>query len=64
MQRSTLKKYLTAKRLELYEKVDELKTQMLSSSFTERDTINLEVSMAQLDIIKDIYEICENRKRF
>lgn len=64
MQRSTLKKYLTAKRLELYEKVDELKTQMLSSRFTERDTINLEISMAQLDIIKDIYEICENRKRF
>lgn len=64
MQRSTLKKYLTAKRLELYEKVDELKTQMLSSRFNERDAINLEVSMAQLDIIKDIYEICDTRKRF
>lgn len=64
MQRSTLKKYLTAKRLELYEKVDELKTQMLSSRFNERVAINLEVSMAQLDIIKDIYEICDTRKRF
>lgn len=64
MQRSTLKKYLTAKRLELYEKVDELKTQMLNSRFNERAAINLEVSMAQLDIIKDIYEICDTRKRF
>lgn len=64
MQRSTLKKYLTAKRLELYEKVDELKTQMLNSRFNERVAINLEVSMAQLDIIKDIYEICDTRKRF
>lgn len=64
MQKSTLRKYLLDKRIELYETVDELKDKMLGNNFTERDTINLEVAEAQLNIIKDIITICNNRNKY
>lgn len=64
MQKSTLRKYLLDKRIELYETVDELKDKMLGNNFTERDTINLEVAEAQLNIIRDIITICTNRNKY
>lgn len=64
MQKSTLRKYLLNKRIELYETVDDLKDKMLGNSFTERDTINLEVAEAQLNIIKDVITICNNRNKY
>lgn len=64
MQKYTLRKYLLDKRIELYETVDELKDKKLGDSFTERDTINLEVAEAQLNIIKDIITICNNRNKY
>lgn len=64
MQKSTLRKYLLDKRIELYEEVDELKDKMLGNNFTERDTINLEVAEAQLNVIKDVITICANRNKF
>lgn len=64
MQKSTLRKYLLDKRIELYETVDELKDKMLGNNFSERDTINLEVAEAQLNIIKDIITICNNRNKY
>ena len=64
MQKSTLRKYLLDKRIELYETVDELKDKMLGNNFTERDTINLEVAEAQLNVIKDVITICNNRNKY
>lgn len=64
MQKSTLRKYLLDKRIELYEIVDELKDKMLGNNFTERDTINLEVAEAQLNVIKDVITICNNRNKY
>ena len=64
MQKSTLRKYLLDKRMELYEIVDELKDKMLGNNFTERDTINLEVAEAQLNVIKDVITICNNRNKY
>ena len=64
MQKSTLRKYLLDKRIELYETVDELKDKMLGNNFTEIDTINLEVAESQLNIIKDIITICNNRNKY
>lgn len=64
MHKYTLRKYLLDKRIELYETVDELKNKMLGNSFTERDTINLEVAESNLNLIKDIITICNNRNKY
>ena len=64
LQKSTLRKYLFDKRIELYETVNELKDKMLGVSFTERDTINLEVAEAQLNLVRDIITICNNRNKY
>ena len=64
MPKSTLRKYLFDKRIELYETVDEIKDIMLSEDFTERDKINLEIAEYQLNIVKDIITICNNRNRY
>lgn len=64
MQRITLRKYLLAKRVELYEEVNTLKDKVLTDNFTERDTINLEVAEGKLNLIKEIIEICTDRDKF
>ena len=64
MQKITLRKYLLAKRVELYEEVNTLKDKVLSDNFTERDTINLEVAEGKLNLIKEIIEICTDREKF
>lgn len=64
MQRTTLRKYLLAKRVELYEEVNTLKDKVLSDNFTERDKINLEVADGRLNLIKEIIEICTDRDKF
>ena len=64
MQRITLRKYLLAKRVELYEQVNTLKDKLLSDNFTERDKINLEVAEGKLNLIKEIIEICTDREKF
>ena len=61
MQEPTLRKFLLAKRLELYEKVNTLKDKILSEDFNERDTHDLEVAEAELNLVKDIINICVNR---
>lgn len=64
MQKNTLRKYLLYRQLELYETVDKLKNKLLSNSFTERDTINLEVTEAELKVIKEVIEICNSRHKY
>lgn len=61
MQEPTLRKFLLAKRVELYEKVNTLKDKILSEDFNERDTNDLEVAEAELNLVKDIISICVNR---
>lgn len=64
MQKITLRKYLLAKRVELYEEVNTLKDKVLTGNFTERDTINLEVAEGRLNLIKEVIEICTEREKF
>lgn len=62
--KNTLRRYLLDKRVELYEKVDELKTKILADDFRDRDLINLEVYNNQLNLVKEVIEICTNRNKF
>lgn len=64
MEKSTLRKYLLGKRIELYEQIDELKDHILSNTFTEREYTELEIAEAQLVIIKEIITICNNRNKY
>lgn len=64
MEKSTLRKYLLGKRIELYEQIDELKDKILSNTFTEKDYTELEIAEAQLVIIKEIITICNNRNKY
>ena len=64
LEKSTLRKYLLSKRIELYEQVDELKDHILSNTFSERDYTELEIAEAQLIIIKEIITICNNRHKY
>lgn len=64
MHKITLRKYLLAKRVELYEEVNTLKDKVLSLNFNEGDTRNLEVANGKLNLIKEIIEICTEREKF
>lgn len=64
MQKITLRKYLLAKRVELYEEVNTLKSKVLSCDFNEGDTIKLETAEGKLNLIKEIIEICTDRDKF
>lgn len=61
MQEPTLRKFLLAKRVELYEKVNIIKDKILSENFNERDERDLEVAEAELNLVKSVIEICVNR---
>lgn len=61
MQKITLRKYLLDKRVELYEEVNTLKDKILSEDFNERDSHRLEIAEAELNLVKDIINICVNR---
>lgn len=64
MPKITLRKYLLAKRVELYEEVNTLKSKVLSCDFNEADTLKLEVAEGKLNLIKEIIEICTDRDKF
>ena len=64
MARITLRKYLLAKRVELYEEVNTLKSKVLSCDFNEADTIKLSVAEGKLNLIKEVIEICTDREKF
>lgn len=64
MSKITLRKYLLAKRVELYEEVNTLKSKVLSCDFNEADTLKLEVAEGKLNLIKEIIEICTDRDKF
>lgn len=60
----TLKKFLTARRLELYERISDLKDLQISGSADDVDMIKLESAESELNLIKSIIEICQNRGRY
>lgn len=64
MQKITLRKYLLAKRVELYEEVNTLKNKVLSTDFNEADVRKLDVAEGKLNLIKEIIEICTDRDKF
>lgn len=64
MKRRTLRKYIIERKLELYEIIDSIKSDMLNDNFTEEDERELAVAEAQLDMLNDIAEICAERNRY
>lgn len=62
--KNSLRKYLIEKRLEIYEQNDIYTKKILSQEFTEKDVINMEISNAQLNLIKEIFDFCVKRGRF
>ena len=61
MDKITLRKYLHNKRLDLYEKISIIKDKILQEDFNEKDIRDLDVFNAELNIVKSVIEICENR---
>lgn len=61
MQEPTLRKFLLAKRVELYEQVNTLKDKLLSENFNEEDRHDLDIAEAELNLVKSVIEICVNR---
>ena len=64
MEKQTLKKFLTDKRIDLYEQVNFYKDKKLSDNFTETDTIKLESYESQLELVKEIINMCAARNRY
>lgn len=64
MEKKTLKKFLTEKRIDLYEQVNFYKDKKLSDNFTETDTIKLESYESQLNLVKEIITMCVARNRY
>lgn len=64
MERYTLRQYLFDKRIDLYETIDELKSKKIYDCATDDEMRNLEVAEAQLNIIKDVIDICVKRRKY
>ncbi len=64
LEKKTLKKFLTEKRIDLYEQVNFYKDKKLSDNFTETDTIKLESYESQLELVKEIINMCVARNRY
>ena len=64
MEKKTLKKFLTEMRINLYEQVNFYKDKKLSDNFTETDTIKLESYESQLNLVKEIINMCVARNRY
>ena len=62
--KSTLRTYLFERRVELYEKVNKLKDLKLNMMSTPSDEILLECTEAELEVVKAVIEICQNRGKY
>lgn len=62
--KSTLRAYLFDRRVELYEKVNKLKDLKLNMMSTPDDERLLECTEAELDVVKAVIEICQNRGKY
>lgn len=62
--KSTLRTYLFDRRVELYEKLNKLKDLKLYMLATPSDLRLLECTEAELDVVKAVIEICQNRGKY
>lgn len=61
---NTLRAYLFNRRVELYEKVNQLKDIKLHNLGTAEDDKMLACCEAELDVVKTVIEICQNRGKY
>ena len=62
--KTTLRKHLKNRELNLHKEIHELQRKLLSENFTESDTIKLSILEAQLNEICNIIDICEERNKW
>lgn len=62
MRQGTLRTYIYTLRVDLYERVIELKEKREHDVLTEEETIELIRAEAQLEVVKNVVDICEKRK--
>lgn len=60
----TLKNFLEKHRIELYEKINQLKDVKIYDILSNIQEKDLEIYEAELEFIKAVIEICENRGRY
>lgn len=60
----SLKKFLHNKQIELQQTVIDLQDNILYYDGNEKDKLNLECAYAQLNLITEIINICNNRNRY
>ena len=67
MQETNLKQYLMNKRVELYERIEYIETLIRTSNQEfEKEELNIELNSvkAELNIVKSVIAICNQRNRF
>lgn len=67
MTKITLRKYLTKMRIELYEDIEQLTNEINYSTDTEyvrNRKAELNSAQDQLNLVKEIINICENRGKY
>lgn len=62
--KSTLRKYLLDRRVELYETIHELREKDAQYKLYDDELLKLHCAEAQLEIVKDAITICNNRKHY
>ena len=62
--KSTLRTYLFDRRVELYEKINQLKDIKLSMLATPADESMLACCEAEMEVVKSVIEICQNRGKY
>ena len=59
-----LKAFLLEKRVELYEKINDLKDIQIKDGLNVVEEMELNCLESKLEMIKQVISICENRKRY
>ena len=62
--KSTLRTYLFDRRVELYEKINQLKDIKLNMLATPADENMLACCEAEMEVVKAVIEICQNRGKY
>lgn len=67
MRKITLRKFLVNKRIELYEEIEMLNEEIKyrpNDKDIEVIKANLEIAQTELNLVKEIIEICESRGKY
>ena len=60
----TLRNYLSSKRLECYEEIEEIRERINVGEAYSTDSLNLTVKRAELNLILDLIKLCEERNYY